>query len=70
MHTTQIDDDYIVHHNGDFSGDVIIFDKVHEEEIVVPFYVLESIVVKAVRDSRIESLEQASVQAILYGKEV
>jgi hypothetical protein len=65
MHTRDFDEKRIsIHYNGDYSGDVIISQRIHpglitEEiwEMSVPFSVLAEFIAGAVRDKRMERLE-------------
>ena len=78
MHTTGISRDWTAHHNGDFSGDVIIdgptididptIHKNGKSTIAVPMFVLERIVAQAVRNRQIEKWEEADVEKILYDR--
>lgn len=55
--------DWTIHHNGDFSGDVILAppDVVRQHGgVAVPYEVIEAIVMKKVLDDRISRLEQAT----------
>jgi hypothetical protein len=68
MHTQRFGE-FIVHHNGDFSGDVEIYrtDKTPEPMLVakLPFWLLKYIVAKKVRLDRIAALENANTDKLL-----
>ncbi len=64
MHTTE-GEKFRFHHNGDFSGDVVIVNNETDEHIRVPMSDLLSLVAKYVRQRRIEELESASDEEIL-----
>ena len=65
MHTLKVpgpsgsDGNWIINHNGDFSGVIIIRDYTCEArpEIHVPYHVLEAIVAKKIRQEAIEAIE-------------
>lgn len=80
MHSTHFDIDefhYDVHHNGDYSGDVIISKRPAEydmetwpkdvEEIRVPFEVLRDLVANKVRSDAVALLEDMSADEIFSG---
>ncbi len=68
-HTTQLPNDWIAIHNGDFSG-TIEFRKSgadpDEPGIEVPFFLMEALVAHAVRAHRIRLLEDLSDEHLLY----
>lgn len=59
MHTTDCNATTF-HHNGDYSGDVIVLDIRTRQEIRVPFDDIKTLVAKYVRDRQISRLEQIS----------
>jgi hypothetical protein len=63
MHTTEIQG-HVIHHNGDYSGDVTIIDPA-KDEMTLPFEVLKELVANYVRDEQISRLESASADDIL-----
>jgi hypothetical protein len=75
MHTTHFKIDgqpYTVHHNGDYSGDVIIALAGGDEPYVaetelrpIPFQLMEKLVAEKVRDERISALEQMEPKRLL-----
>lgn len=79
MHTSQVEADghtYNVHHNGDYSGDVVIYlppskfdlqiGKTSTEcRVSIPFAVLRSLVADYVRAAKIEALEDADDDQVL-----
>ena len=64
MHTMQIRY-WLAHHDGDFSGDVILSEPASKRQLTVPFAVLAEIVAEAVRRHRIEELEQSDASTLL-----
>lgn len=72
MHTFQTKEApyWIVNHNGDFSGDVILTffkrsDEDRMKEITVPFELLKQLVAEYVRTQRINALENADAADLL-----
>lgn len=65
MHTFEADDDFRIHHNGDYSGDVTIVHDKTKQEMTVPFTVLVEFVAHFVRGERISKLENASFAEVL-----
>lgn len=71
MHTLHVDGGYLVVHNGDFSGDVMIRTpkgSAHHEEGAehwIPFHVLEAVVAEKIRADKIAVLEQAEAGELL-----
>lgn len=71
MHTLNVDGGYLVVHNGDFSGDLMIRSprgcQHHEEgaEHWMPFHVLQAVVAEKMRADRISALEEASTEELL-----
>ncbi len=72
MHTTVIDEQHRFHHNGDYSGDVLINGaEVEIDEydgsttVTIPFEVLAEFVGEAVRDARTSRLEQLEWYEVL-----
>jgi hypothetical protein len=82
MHTTRIETDsavYTVHHNGDFSGDVIVrgdseamdstlYHIDHSRDVHIPFEVMERLVAEKVRQRYIEWEEQNYDRRELIGQ--
>lgn len=64
MHTLECDLTRF-HHNGDFSGDVIIHRKEFGDEFTVPFSDLKALVATYVRNARIAALEYADDDDVL-----
>lgn len=56
---------YLVHHEGDYSGDVLICMS-GDREVRLPFEVLKAVVAEYVRSHETSLLEQASVDDLLH----
>lgn len=72
MHTFE-KGDWVILHNGDFSGFVEIKHMQHDHvlgSMKVPFAVLEALVAEKVRQDRIAELEQAAPSELLGGKKL
>jgi hypothetical protein len=54
-------------HNGDFSGNVVIYPESGPEGFSIPFEDLADFVAKYVRQNRIAELERASTEKLLEG---
>jgi hypothetical protein len=81
MHTTEVVLDgqtFQCHHNGDFSGDVLIAadETSHQwhpdrpSEVKVPFQIMRALVAESIRDVLIGRLEDASVTDLLERRKV
>lgn len=71
MHTLEYDD-WVINHNGDFSGFVEIKHMQHDfvlGSMKVPFAILECLVAEKVRRNKIEKIEQMSAVELLEGNE-
>ena len=75
MHTTQLGDNIVAHHNGDFSGDVIfsgqfsVEDDIGGATVTIPFSCIETLVAEHIRSERISELEQMTTPDLLYGRD-
>jgi hypothetical protein len=68
MHTRNLLIDGVnwnLHHNGDYSGDVIVRNLKTEQEMEIPFEVFKTLVADAVVSHRISMLEQGEPDDIL-----
>lgn len=57
----------IFHHNGDFSGEVIIHKDTTQEEIEIPFEAIKDLVALYVGNHKISVIEQQSSDELLLG---
>lgn len=64
MHTKHIGE-FIVHHNGDFSGKVSICDNHGKEIAELPFWLLAHIVATKVKQDRIAAIEDEGYEDLL-----
>lgn len=64
MHTTK-SNNICFFHNGDYSGEVRIFDEITEYEVTVEFDALLEFVGDFVRSRRIQELENATATQII-----
>jgi hypothetical protein len=68
LHTYEAPGGTRVHHNGDFSGSVVIVGQTDDEGIEVPFEDLKALVAQAVRQHHVTQLENAPADDILLGR--
>jgi hypothetical protein len=64
MHTIEFNSKWVVHFNGDFSGDVE-FVSPSGERHVIPFYAVADLVAEKIRRGRIAELESATKNDLL-----
>jgi hypothetical protein len=65
MHTFKATSGTVIHHNGDFSGDVLIHTPQFQEAMVLPFSDLKELVAKYVRSEKISKIEKMSTDTLL-----